>query len=182
MSKKLITHAKGETIDNIVDSILEELFDEDDMLVGNEISKQQEVTEYWKSESDLTGELIALYKIIKSENSETGYTYQHGKWDEDIHIIDRIAKDDNYRCISEEEAMQLTSVIERKEEYIRKLGTKTGRELNAIISLVHQRVPKDQIVFKDEIEEQFFDSLEKEANAVKERYGHFPGFELCEID
>lgn len=78
--------------------------------------------------------------------------------------------------------MQLTSVIERKEEYIRKLGTKTGRELNAIISLVHQRVPKDQIVFKDEIEEQFFDSLEKEANAVKERYGHFPGFELCEID
>ena len=182
MSKKLITHAKGETIDNIVDSILEELFDEENKWVCDELSKQQESTEYWKSESSLTGELIALYKIIKSENFETGYIYQHGKWDEDIYIADRIAKDDHYKCISEAEAIQLTSIIERKEEYIRKLGTKTGRQLNAIISLVHQRIPKDQIVFKDEIEEQFFDSLEKEASAVKERYGHFPEFELFEID
>lgn len=182
MSKKLITHAKGETVDNIVDSILEELFDEEDMLTENEINKKQEITEYWKLESDLTGELIALYKMIKSENSETGYIYRYGKWNEDIYIIDRIVKDDNYKCIFESEAMQLMSVIERKEEYLRKLGTKTGRELNAIISLVHQRVSKDQIVFKDEIEEQFFDSLEKEANAVKERYGHFPEFELYEID
>ena len=65
MAKTLITHAKDESVDNIVDNIMAELFDEECIDV-----------KYWKNESATTGRLWDIYKL---ENN-VGYYYKNGKW------------------------------------------------------------------------------------------------------
>lgn len=69
-----------------------------------------------------------------------------------------------------------------QKEYYKELGEKSGRRLNTIISAVQARIPKEEADLEDEVEEMFFDSLEKQAAEHIEKYGIFPTFELCEID
>lgn len=47
---------------------------------------------------------------------------------------------------------------------------------------VQRKVPKAEVVFKDSVEEEFFDSLVKQAEDHVNKYGSWPVFDLCEID
>ena len=73
-------------------------------------------------------------------------------------------------------------VVMDEKEYYKKLGDKSGRELNAIIYAVQNKIPKEKANLKDETEERFFDNLVKQAEEHVKKYGKFPVFELCEID
>lgn len=53
---------------------------------------------------------------------------------------------------------------------------------NEIIYQVNCRVPKEEIGLKNEEEVKFYNSLIKQAEEMKERWGEYPVFEMCEIE
>ena len=139
-------------------------------------------TKYWKRESIATGELVALFKVTKTKNGMSGYIYKNGKWQPYEDIVAKAGYDDDYDYVLEADVEELKKEKLRLEEFYRGLGEKTGRELNAIISLVQRKVPKAEVVFKDSVEEEFFDNLVKQAEDHVNKYGSWPVFDLCEID
>lgn len=139
-------------------------------------------TKYWKRESIATGELVALFKVTETKNGMSGYIYKNGKWQPYEDIVAKAGYDDDYDYVLEADVEELKKEKLRLEEFYRGLGEKTGRELNAIISLVQRKVPKAEVVFKDSVEEEFFDSLVKQAEDHVNKYGSWPVFELCEVD
>lgn len=58
---------------------------------------------------------------------------------------------------------------------------RTSRQ-NEIIYQVNCRVPKEEIGLKDEEEEKFYNSLIKQAEEVKSKWGEYPVFEMGEIE
>lgn len=64
-------------------------------------------TTYWKRESLNDGSIIALFKIETANGIRTGYIYKKGKWEEYDPIISKAGYDDDYDCISEEEAKEI---------------------------------------------------------------------------
>ena len=167
MGRKLITHAKGETVDNIVDNIMAELFD-----------TEKEEIKYWINESATTGHLWDIFKL----ESNVGYYYKNGKWQEHYDLTAKDTWESKYKSIPSDEIEKYLEQMTKQEYYYAELSKKSPRELNAIISLVQSRVPKEEANLKDEVEEMFFDSLEKQAEQHVKEYGFFPTYELCELD
>lgn len=96
---------------------------------------------------------------------------------------DNIVDDIMVELFSDEGREKDTNIcVMDEKEYYNKLGEKTGRELNAIITAVQTRTAKEDAGLKDEVEEWFFDSLVKEAEEHVKKYGGYPVFELFEID
>ena len=58
---------------------------------------------------------------------------------------------------------------------------RTSRQ-NEIIYQVNCRVPKEEIGLKNEEEEKFYNSLIKQAEEVKSKWGEYPVFEMGEIE
>lgn len=139
-------------------------------------------TKYWKRESIATGELVALFKVTDTKEGMSGYIYKNGSWQPYDDIVAKAGYDDDYDFVPSADIKELMAEKQRLEKYYKGLGEKTGRELNAIISLVQRKVPKDEVQFEDEIEEWFFDGLMKEAEEHVKKYGDWPVFALCEID
>ena len=167
MAKKLLTHSIDDTVGNIVDNIMAELFDDEDVDV-----------KYWKHEIGTTGNYL---EIFKEENGE-GYYYKAGKWQMHYDATAKEKWETEYEVIPSDEIGIYIERMTKQEDFYTKLSQKTAREKNAIISLVQSRVPKEQANLKDEVEEMFFDSLEKEAQEIYKKHGHFPVFELYELD
>lgn len=120
-------------------------------------------TKYWKRESIATGELVALFKVTETKEGVSGYIYKNGSWQPYEDIVAKAGYDDDYDFVPSTDIKELMAEKQRSEKYYKGLGEKTGRELNAIISLVQRRIPKAEANLRDEIEEQFFDNLVKQA-------------------
>lgn len=60
------------------------------------------------------------------------------------------------------------------------VGIMTSRRQNEIIYMVNCRVPKEEAELKNDEENEFYDSLVKEATEMEEKYGKWPVFEMSE--
>ncbi len=167
MSKKLIIHSKGDTVDNIVDNIMAELFADENVDV-----------KYWKHESGTTSDFLEIFKV---ENG-VGYYYKAGVWQEHYDLTAKDKWATEYDSVPSDEIDTYIERVKKQEYYYNELGEKSPRRLNAIISLVQSRVPKEQANLNDEVEEWFYDGLEKEAQELYKKYGQFPVFDLYELD
>jgi len=57
-----------------------------------------------------------------------------------------------------------------------------GSRWNAIISAVNKGIPKDKAGLKNEVEEDLYDEISAEADALEKRGGVRPVFDMVEIE
>ena len=69
--------------------------------------KEYHMVKYWKRESLVDGNIVALFKIETDNAGMTGYIYKNGKWKEYPQIVAKAGYDDDYDFISEAEAKQI---------------------------------------------------------------------------
>ena len=58
----------------------------------------------------------------------------------------------------------------------------TPRQMNGVISLFHRFRFEADTSRLNEQEQEFYNSLCRQAEEVYEKCGHYPEFELCELD
>lgn len=67
-------------------------------------------------------------------------------------------------------------------EYIVELGKVRASRLNEITSAVNNKVPKDKVGIKNEVESRYYDNLWEEAVSIEKKYGKWPVFDMEELE